>query len=349
MPSLAIQWNDLQMENEHPNIAIQSAGFYRTWTAHQTALRTHPKALNGPGTEELMFARWAERMSSGAFEEAWRINDAHERRWPSAHVLSNGCIHDAKVIVRSLHGLGDAVQMLRYAPLLREFAHTVAYQVPSSLVPLMPYFRDVDDFGSLIPSGGDEVNPTHVSLEIMELPYIFRTSLDQLPLQRGYLDMSSARAGRHDNAACTHGRKRVGLVWAGGEWDPYRWVPFHSLRPLLEDSRVQWWNLQGGEAAAEADGTALRIAPKQRGGVLTLARAIATMDLVITIDTLAAHLAGAIGIPTWLMLKHNADWRWMVHRSDSPWYPSMKLFRQARPGDWGSVIAAVEDNLQHAL
>ena len=313
-------------------------------------LRIQNEALHGPDPLQLMFSLWAEHMARGEFSKAWDINDRYERHWPSAHVLHNASIRNARVTVRSLHGLGDAVQMLRYAPLLRSVSSSVSYQVPSPLLPLMPYFQGVETFGSLAVLGAQDSSSDTVHVEMMELPYIFRTSLDQLPLRHRYLNLPAPCTGRCGTASTATVEKRIGLVWAGGNWDVARWIPFHSLLTLLPDSRFEWWNLQGGDAANEADNFGLRFTAELRnGGVLALAQKIANMDLVITIDSLAAHLAGALGLPTWLLLKHNADWRWMGDRADSPWYPSMTLFRQDRPGDWDSVVAALKRRLNEVF
>ena len=320
-----------------------------SFSAVRPKLRGEPKASwrkdqhqNNSNTESSLFHLWAGHMSCGDFEKAWGINDMHRRRWPSAHVLSDANIQNSRITVKSLHGLGDAVQMLRYAPMLKLAARSVTYQVPSALLPLMPYFRGVKEFGSLAPAGEDESERSHVYLEMMELPYIFRTSLDQLPLQQRYLALPSLSANRAMSSPVVAKTKRIGLVWAGGDWDSDRWIPFHYLLDLLSNSRFEWWNLQGGQAAEQADSYPLNCSRELRdGGVIGLAREISTMDLVISIDTLASHLAGALGVPTWLLLKHDADWRWMKDRADSPWYPATRCFRQARPGQWEGVMREV--------
>jgi ADP-heptose:LPS heptosyltransferase len=112
---------------------------------------------------------------------------------------------------------------------------------------------------------------------------------------------------------------------------------------------IEFWNLQGGSAAEEANGLPIRDATDEYGdGLLPLTSVIAQLDLVITVDTLAAHLAGALGTPAWVMLQYAADWRWMTGRSDSPWYPSLRLFRQSQPGDWRRVVEDILTALKHS-
>ncbi len=298
-------------------------------------------------SEQSAFCRWARAMAIGHFEEAWRINDSHDRHWPSAHRLCDRQdLRDTSVVIRSLHGLGDAVQMLRYVPRLTALARSVAFELPVALLPLLPYFRGMPKYGAS-PGAYASANAARaVTLEVMELPYILRTSLLHLPMETKYLDLPSVTKAVQGEAMGVVSKPRIGVVWAGSGWDIDRWVPFRALWPLLEIDRFQWWNLQGGEPAAEAASTPLRSTPcMSNGGLLTLAATIANLDLLITIDTLAAHLAGAMGTPVWLMLKRDADWRWMTERSDSPWYPSMRLFRQTHPGDWDGVIASVRKEL----
>jgi ADP-heptose:LPS heptosyltransferase len=140
---------------------------------------------------------------------------------------------------------------------------------------------------------------------------------------------------------------RVGLVWACGAWNPQRSIPFPLLKSLLALEGIEFWNLQGDAAALDAHGLPIRDAAAVCGeGLLPLAATIADLDLVITPDTLAAHLAGALGKPAWVMLQYAADWRWMLDREDTPWYPTLRLFRQASQGDWPSVVDAVRNALQ---
>ena len=286
-------------------------------------------------------ARWQEAMLAGRFEEAWRESDAIRHRGsPDPHRFWNGeDLHGARVIVRCLHGLGDAVQMLRYAPRLSEIAASVIYEAPPRLLPLMPCFRGVREAVTWGEQTPGEPPAWDVQVEVMELPYVFRTTVEQLPLAVKYLELPE-RLVR--SAARSMGPKpctRVGLVWACGEWNPERAVPLPLLGGLLQQRGVEFWSLQGGAAAAEAEGLPLRDATDVCGdGLLALAATIANLDLVITPDTLAAHLAGALGKPAWVMLQHAADWRWMQEREDSPWYPTLRLFRQDSPGDWKTVV-----------
>lgn len=131
--------------------------------------------------------------------------------------------------------------------------------------------------------------------------------------------------------------------WRGGTWDQRRVIPFDSLAPLLEMESVSWHRLQ---YPIEADEHHANLRPLDCTTIERTAEWIASMDLVITIDGVVAHLAGALGVPVWTLLACHADWRWMHSRTDSPWYPTMRLFRQPRPEDWDSVVEEARRRLE---
>jgi hypothetical protein len=298
----------------------------------------------GADADRCAAGRWMAAMLQGDFASAWRESDAIRRRGaPDPHRFWNGeDIRGKRLMVRCLHGFGDAVQFLRYAPGLRARAADVIYEVAPRFVELARCFDGVDHvitWGKSAPDPGPEWD---VQMEVMELPYVFRTEAHELPITEGYLRLPErVLAG----VAKDMGRSditRVGLVWNAGEWNPSRCVPFRVLSPLLESAGCEFWNLQGPEKSSERPNPSsrfLREAYGCRDGVLTLAGVISQLDLVITVDTLTAHLAGALGVPAWVMLQYAADWRWMTGTSESPWYPSLRLFRQPRRGDWESVVA----------
>jgi ADP-heptose:LPS heptosyltransferase len=140
---------------------------------------------------------------------------------------------------------------------------------------------------------------------------------------------------------------RVGLIWAASDWDRTRSIPLHALAPLGGVPGIRFYSLQQGEQAAASAHAPFAIEPysTHTGEIVAAAAAMLELDLVITVDAMAAHLAGALGRPVWVLLKHEADWRWMDAVPTSPWYPTMRLFRQARAGDWTSVA----HDVAHAL
>jgi hypothetical protein len=310
----------------------------------------HFAEASGADPDRCAAGRWMAHMFSGDFASAWRESDAiRGRGGPDPHRMWTGeDLKGRNVILRCLHGYGDAVQFLRYAPRLRSLAANVTFEVPPALYDLAPYIDGVDEvvtWGRLAP-----VNPVSwdTQIEVMELPYIFRTEVNDLPLAQNYLHPPQTRCNCV-NRKLGHNHPRVGVVWAAGEWNPDRSIPFPAFSALLSETGCEFWSLQGG--SAQSDWNQLPPTPRLRDsadvgdGILNLACIISQLDLVIAVDTLAAHLAGAMGIPAWVLLQHAADWRWMACGNTSPWYPTLRLFRQRAPGDWSGLIEEVRQEL----
>ncbi len=294
-------------------------------------------------TDESAFQQWSAYMASGDFAKAWDVNIRAKRHWPSAHSLfTKDLAPREELTVYGLHGLGDIVQMIQYAEWLQRMARRVTYVVPHSLEPLMTHFVGVEHVRRL-----PELMPLSLeqnSAEIMELPFIFRTAQDELPIATRYLDRTGELRNRFARR-CPHSTKalRVGLAWEGSRWDTERWIPLQELAPLFEIKNVEYWRLQGS-----VGGKGLPFQPDEQigEGLVEMAGMIGNLDVVLTIDSLSAHLAGALGVPTWVLLKHDPDWRWLKAGQQSLWYPTATLFRQPRPGDWKAVIAMVGPMLE---
>jgi hypothetical protein len=244
-----------------------------------------------------------------------------------------------RVLVRCYHGLGDTIQFARYLPHLAEIASQVIVWAQPELVPLLRGMR-----------GSHDVLPLHdgtpdvqydVDVEVMELSHVFRSTIGTLPCDVPYLHVVPSPLARDE-------RLEVGLVWRAGNWDGHRRaIPPALLRPLAAVPGVRLHILQRGPALDDR--------PPDLGVVsgsddlMEAAHVIGAMDLVITVDSMPAHLAGALARPVWTLLHHDADWRWLRDRDDSPWYPTMRLFRQERPGEWAAVIARVADELRRLV
>ncbi len=245
------------------------------------------------------------------------------------------------LLVHAEQGLGDTLQFVRYVPLL---AARGARVVLACAAPLIPLLAGMPGLAAI--AARDAPLP-HYDLWVdqMSLPRLFGTRPETIPAPHGYLMADPARvAAWRAESGQPPGQPRIGIVWSGNPAhhnDRRRSLPTAALAPLLAQP-CAWISLQKGPRAAE-------IAP--RHGIADLsprlhdfaetAALIATLDLVIAVDTSVAHLAGALGRPVWVMLPHAPDWRWMTGRDDSPWYATMRLFRQDRPGDWAGVLARV--------
>lgn len=297
---------------------------------------------------------WFAAMRRGDWLEAWRHTDRiesrrRERQGPGfvprpEHLRWDGTPFEGRsVLVRCEHGLGDTIQFIRFVPQLARMAREVTVLVQPHLLEL---FEGAPGLGVVRNGWTDAPAPPHdVEIEIMELPYALRATLDSLP--PAYPHLAGRVAGKLAFDWPRDGRPRVGLLWTASEWDDSRSIPLALLEPLVRARNMHFFSLQQGPAAADpmlARWPVIPLSPHTTQ-VASAAAALLELDLLITVDNMMAHLAGTVGCPTWVLLKREADWRWMDGRADSPWYPGMRLFRQPKEGDWHSVVAAVVQEL----
>ncbi len=300
---------------------------------------------------------WREAMCRGDFAEAWRISDAllpalrdqdHRatpRHWQT--IWDGSSVVGKRVLLRCYHGLGDTIQFIRYASLLQRVAAEVNVWVQPSLIPLLRSAKGID---RLLPLHDGEPEVEYdVDLELNELPYLFRSTLENIPAEVPYLHVEPAvlrpvwRSIQSRVRSRMPSQIRIGLIWQAGDWDASRTIPFPTVLSLASVTGVEWHILQRDAHRAGWDGQFGVLS----GGDNPLddARVMRALDLVISVDTMTAHLAGALGCKTWTLLPFNADWRWLKDRADSPWYPTMRLFRQQREGDWSGLITEVANEL----
>jgi len=288
---------------------------------------------------------WMHHMRRGEFEAAWPHSDAalqaragqpcwHLPRHLQ-HIWTGRPLAGRRVLVRCYHGLGDTIQFARYLPLLATVAAEVSVWAQP---PLLPLLRTVPGVAQLLPLHDGTPEATYdLDLEIMELPHVFRTTLATIPAAIPYLYAEPLLLPKAPQQLA------VGLVWQAGDWDARRSVPFELLAPLAAVPGVQLHILQANaEAAGWREGVGLN---PGEFSLYDYARRLRGLDLLITVDSMPAHLAGALGVPVWTLLQAQADWRWLEGRTDSPWYPTMRLFRQEQAGDWAGVVARVAAEL----
>jgi hypothetical protein len=286
---------------------------------------------------------WREHMRRGDFEAAWRISDrALQNRDRFSRSTRNekstwrGEPLDRKrVLIRCCYGLGDTLQFVRYVPLLRRAVRHITLQAQASLAPVLEH---VDGIDTLL-TGGNDVRPEtyDVAMELSELPHVFRTSIQTIPAQIPYIHIEPRSFAETGNI-------KVGLVWKGSDWDQRRSVPLRLFAGFERIAGLTLHIVQRGRALMERPiGFGINSGDDN---LYEAARTIAALDLMVTIDSMPAHLAGGMGVATWVLLHSHCDWRWMENRTDSPWYPAMRLFRQKDPGDWSPVIAQVKQELE---
>lgn len=287
----------------------------------------------------------------GDFQNGWaeyehRL-DAPELNPPRAAFKSprwkGESLDGKRLLLYSDQGFGDAFQSLRYLPLLASrYDVRIDFGAQPELAGLVrgiPGVREV-----IADLTGPSVYDYHAAL--MSMPFHFRTMLDSIPSNVPYIhsDPLTAQKWKHRLAGAADSRLKVGLAWQGRKYPLGRSIPFDLLQnQLLPNAGVQFVSLQKGAESAKH--------PRMLDftGDLTdfteTAGLIENLDLVIANDTAVAHLAGAMGKPVWVMLQRVADWRWLMDRTDSLWYPTMKLFRQTTAGDWSTPLAAVAEEL----
>lgn len=282
---------------------------------------------------------WLDAMRRADFAAAWAVSDAvlaardpatcddparpYHERW----VWDGTPVDGRRVLVRCYHGLGDTLQFARYLAPLRARAAHVMLEVQADLLALLRHVPGPDALHPFDPAR--PLPPAACTLEIMELAHVLRLAPDSAP----YLLV----------AATPGPPGRVGLCWQAGGWSPARSLDVAALAPLADLPGLRLVSLQRGPAAAHANRLGAADPLEGSMDLPAVARLVAGLDVVVTVDTMVAHLAGALGRPTLLMLKHDPDWRWQAARP--VWYASMRRFVQPRPGAWSPVVERVVQHL----
>ncbi len=317
---------------DHRGNALQVLGRF------DDALASHAQAARMAPTVPAMRVHLGLcRLLLGDFKNGWRD---YEARRPPPHPPWPDSVVGKTILLQAEQGLGDTIMFCRYAPLVKALGATVLLRVPRPLARLMATLPGVDCVSST-----DEPLPDHDhACPLMSLPLAFGTELHGVPAEVPYLTADQGLVTQWADRLPKGDRKRIGLVWSGNPDHPNdrrRSIPLASFARLV-DGDADFIGLQTD--VRDSDEPALRdiLMPElDNRDFADTAALIRLMDVVITVDTSVAHLAGAMGKPVWILLPHNPDWRWMHDRDDSPWYPSARLFRQPAPGDWDSVLERV--------
>jgi hypothetical protein len=264
-------------------------------------------------------------------------------------------IKERTILIYSEQGLGDTIQFCRFAKLVSRHGAKIILEVHPELGSLL---SSLDPCISVI-TRGDKIPEFDYHTPLMSLPLAFKTTLDDIPNQIPYLSAPEGKTSAWRDRLGKHEKPRIGLVWAGNprkdlhndRLDRQRSIEFDRLAPLFDATDGEFYSLQkGDDAVAQLHHSALR----QRvidwiddlHDFSDTAALVENLDLVIAVDTSVAHLAGALGRPFWLINRYNTCWRWLLDREDSPWYPTARIFRQPRWGDWASVIDRIASELR---
>jgi hypothetical protein len=319
---------------------------------HQQAIQIKPDLANAHHNLGMAF------LKLGDFKRGWA---EYEWRWKSLELpqapqfsqprWDGTPLNGRTILLFAEQGFGDTIQFIRYAPLVAQLGGRVILQCPPELSRLL---QDVPGIEQII-TRSDSLPAFDLHYPLMSLPLAFGTELDSIPLQIPYLtpDPALTKQWQARIARAPQGFK-VGLAWAGSpklKGDRLRSINLQQLSPLFEIPGVDLLSLQKREPAKQPSSAALKLIDwtQDLRDFADTAALIANLDLVIAVDTAVVHLAGALGKPVWVLLPFAADWRWMLNRTDSPWYPTMRLFRQTENGDWSGPVKSVADSLRAGL
>ena len=303
----------------------------------------------------------------GDFDKGWEL---YEWRWLRGKTISNQryaakplwlgaeSLKNKTILLHSEQGLGDTIQFCRYATLVAQLGAIVILEVQP---PLLELLSGLDGVCQVV-AEGETLPPFDYHCPLMSLPLAFRTTIGTIPADIPYIKADQSKAAYWHNKLGEHTKPRVGLVWSGGfrPNQPEVWVVNErrniplELIALINSTEFDFYSLQKGDPA-ELELLQRKQVVWPEANLFNLAHElhdfsdtaalIENLDLVISVDTSTAHLTAAMGKPVWVLNRFDSCWRWLLDRDDSPWYPSVKLYRQQRMGDWESVLDQVKTDL----
>jgi tetratricopeptide (TPR) repeat protein len=348
----------LALDPNNPTTYMSRGSVLHDLNRLDEAIEQYRKALAlRPGFHRARLNLGLALLKTGDYARGW---DAYQARWETGDLERRrfiGPVWDGSdpagrtILLYGEQGLGDMIQFCRYVPLLKARGAETVLLVDGSRRPLAGLMASLAGVDRLIEDPA-KIGPYDCHCSVLDLPQRFATTLDTVPAAIPYLAAAPARRAAWRTRLGPSDRLRVGLVWAGGNLfakEHLRSPRLAPLLPLLELSGVQWIGLQTGDGRRDLETDALPPSVLDLGLALRdmadTAAVMAELDLVISSCTAAAHLAGALGRPTWILLPNMADWRWLTDCADSPWYPTARLFRQTQRGDWRSVVEHVAAEL----
>jgi tetratricopeptide (TPR) repeat protein len=295
-------------------------------------------------------------LTQGDYARGW---PEYEWRWKRKHVAprpfrqpawDGSALEGRTLLIYMEQGLGDMIQFVRYAPLAKARGGAVLVECPPELLSLFSTCPGIDR----LVAEGQDLPPFDVQAPLLSLPALLGTTLATVPADVPYLSPPPERVERWRQRLEGLAGFKIGICWQGNprhKWDRHRSFPLARIAPLAEVPGVQLVSLQKGAGAEQVTAAAFPVMDfgdeldGTGGAFLDTAALIRNLDLVISTDTAVAHAAGALGAPVWLALSTVVDWRWLRGRDDTPWYPTMRLFRQERQDEWGPVFQRMATEL----
>jgi tetratricopeptide (TPR) repeat protein len=353
--ALQLTPNDAEMYNNLAFALQENRRPFEAMPYYQKALQLNPAYATAHWNMSLAL------LLTGNFEEGWR---EYEWRWKTEY-LASSCrdfeeplwdgsdINERTILLHAEQGFGDTIQFIRYAPLVARRGAKIIFECPKELASLL---ESTDGIKQIIVRGED-LPAFDVHCPLLSLPLVFDTRLDTIPAGVPYIASDNKLITRWKEKIRNDNSKiKVGLAWAGNpgfKQNRYRNCPLEKFSPLSQLSGAAFYSLQKGEEANEARNLSgdMKIVDysDEIHDFSDTAAFIDNLDLVMSVDTAVVHLAGALGKPVWTLLPFSPEWRWLLDREDSPWYPSMRLFRQSSFGDWGPVMERVAAELQKIM
>ena len=323
------------------------------------ALEQFDRALRiQPDHAPTLWSKSLLKLALGEYEEGWPLYESrlqldylreYRRSFSMPRWTGKEDLAGKRILIHAEQGLGDALQFCRYLPLLEEKGAQVVFEVPEALPKLLRSLR----FGGTLIRQGQPLPPAlDYCCPLLSLPLAFGTRADTIPAEVPYLAADAAAAESWRVRLSALPGLKIGLNWQGHAvaekqaWIRGRSFPLACAAPLARVPGISLVSLQKGAAARQRSAVEFGSALTQltdpdnvcADALMETAALLSALDLVVTSDTAIAHLAGALGIPVWVALHAMPDWRWLLDRTDSPWYPSMRLFRQRAPGDWPELF-----------
>ena len=274
-------------------------------------------------------------------EKAPTVLNLNQPMWDGSSLAGRG------ILLYTNQGLGDIIQCARFFPSLAAQGARVIVGLTGPQAALRPLLSGQCGITQVV-TDNDTFPPIDFQCLLDRLPAMYGVTPQQLPGPVPYLRADAARAAQWQQRLAGDPRPKIGLAWAGNPGhakDMYRSIRPELLTPLAQVPNVRWISLQKSAAGNAPPELNMIDWTAELNDLADTAALIANLDLVLTVDTSVAHLAGAMGKPVWTMIQYSPDWRWMLNRSDTPWYPTMRLFRQPALRDWGSVIQTVTKQL----
>ena len=299
------------------------------------------------------------RLLAGNFQKAWEDyewrfkadkNNAHFAQIFNKSLWDGSSFKGKTLLIYSEQGLGDTLQFIRYLPLVKSLGGRVVVATFESMTGLLDGFPGIDKL-MVMTAGLESTLDYDLSLPILSLPYVFKTTLATIPAEFPYIQVDpQEQAGWHQKMPGSG--LKVGLVWKGNPShsnDRNRSIALDRLQPLTHIMGIQFYSLQKGDVTPLEQELLQKMNCIDLGNSFSdfsdTAGALANLDVVISVDTSVVHLAGAMGRRVWTLLPFAPDWRWMLHRDDSPWYPGVRLFRQPQRGNWDAVVDRIAAEL----